>query len=81
MYAGTPYYRRQLEADGIAPSPDEMARALCVWGDRDAALDRLGAWRDAGADLVVVYPVPAQEAASSLLGTIMAAAPDPAVER
>ena len=81
IYAGTPYYHRQLEADGIAPSPDEMARALCVWGDRDAALDRLGAWRDAGADLVVVYPVPAQETASSLLGTIMAAAPDPAVER
>jgi 5,10-methylenetetrahydromethanopterin reductase len=81
MYAGIPSYRRQLEADGIAPSPDEMARALCVWGDRDAALERLAAWRDAGADLVVVYPVPAQEATSSLLGTIMAAAPDPAVER
>lgn len=80
MYAGIPTYRRQLQADGIEPSPEEMARALCVWGDRDAALERLVAWRDAGADLVVVYPVPAQEAASSLLGTIMAAAPDPAVE-
>jgi len=81
MYAGIPSYRRQLEAEGIASSPVEMARALCVWGDREAALERLAAWRDAGADLVVVYPVPAQEAASSLLGTIMAAAPDPAVER
>ncbi len=81
MYAGIPSYRRQLEADGIPPTPDEMARALCVWGDRDAALERLAAWRDAGADLVVVYPVPAQEATSSLMGTIMAAAPDPAVER
>lgn len=80
MYAGMPTYRSQLEADGVDPSPEEMARALCVWGDRDAALERLAAWRDAGADLVVVYPVPAQEAASSLMSTIMAAAPDPAVE-
>lgn len=81
MYAGIPSYRRQLEAYGIGPSPEEMARALCVWGDRDAALERLAAWRDAGADLVVIYPVPAQEAASSLMGTIMAAALNPAVER
>jgi 5,10-methylenetetrahydromethanopterin reductase len=81
MYARVPTYRRQLEADGVEPTPEEMAQALCVWGDRDAALERLAAWREAGADLVVVYPVPAQEAASSLLGTIMAAAPDPAVER
>jgi alkanesulfonate monooxygenase SsuD/methylene tetrahydromethanopterin reductase-like flavin-dependent oxidoreductase (luciferase family) len=81
MYAGVPAYRRQLQVEGIEPSPGEMARALCVWGDRDDALERLAAWRDAGADLVVVYPVPAQEAASSVMGTIMAAAPDPAVER
>src|ERR687892_598977 len=81
MYAGIPAYRRQLERDGVELSPEPMARALCVWGDRDGALDRLAAWRDAGADLVVVYPVPAQEAVSSLMGTIMAAAPDPAVER
>jgi 5,10-methylenetetrahydromethanopterin reductase len=81
MYAGIPAYRRQLEADGVEASPDRMARALCVWGDRDEALERLARWRDAGADLVVVYPVPAQEATSSLMGTIMAAAPDPSVER
>jgi 5,10-methylenetetrahydromethanopterin reductase len=80
MYAGIPSYRRQLEAEGISPDPDEMVRALCVWGDRDQALDRLAAWWEAGADLVVVYPVPAQEPASSLVGTIMAAAPNPAVE-
>jgi 5,10-methylenetetrahydromethanopterin reductase len=81
VYAAIPAYRRQLQADEVEPSPETMARALCVWGDRDPALERLTAWHEAGADLVVVYPVPAQEAASSLMGTIMAAAPDPAVER
>lgn len=81
MYAGIPAYRRQLEADGLAPTPEAMARTLCLWGDRDRALERLAAWREAGADVMVVYPVPAQEAVSSLTGTIMAAAPDPAVER
>lgn len=80
MYAGIPAYRRQFEAEGLGTEPDELVRALCVWGDRDRALARLSEWRDAGADLVVVYPVPAQEPASSLMGTIMAAAPDPAVE-
>jgi alkanesulfonate monooxygenase SsuD/methylene tetrahydromethanopterin reductase-like flavin-dependent oxidoreductase (luciferase family) len=81
MYAAIPAYRRQLEAEGVEPSPEAMARDVCVWGDRDGALERLAVWRDAGADLVVVYPVPAQEPVSSLMGTIMAAAPDPAVER
>ncbi len=80
-YAGMPAYRRQLEDEGMAPKPEEMARSLCVWGDRDRALERLAAWGDAGADLVVVYPVPAQEPVSSLMGSIMAAAPSPAVER
>lgn len=81
MYAGIPAYRRQLETDGVEPIPETMARTLCVWGDREPALERLAAWREAGADLVVVYPVLAQEAVSSLTGTIMAASPDPAVER
>jgi 5,10-methylenetetrahydromethanopterin reductase len=91
MYAAIPAYWRQLEAEGLGdladsgagdPSavPMELVDALCVRGGRDEALARLDEYRAAGADLVVVYPVTAQEPASSLLGTIMAAAPDPAVE-
>lgn len=96
MYAAVPAYRRQLEAEGLGdqasaaaeaagrgdPSavPEELVDALCVRGGRDEALARLDEYRAAGADLVVVYPVTAQEPSSSLMGTIMAAAPDPAVE-
>ncbi|HEX2030067.1 MAG TPA: LLM class flavin-dependent oxidoreductase [Actinomycetota bacterium] len=96
-YAAMPKYRRQFEAMGLgepaaaaagalaagrlADAPEALARAVCVWGGRDEALARLAAYRDAGADLVVVYPVPALEAVSSITGTILAAAPDPAVER
>jgi 5,10-methylenetetrahydromethanopterin reductase len=96
MYAAIPVYRRQLEAEGLggqAAAAAEAARrgdpsavpvglvdALCVRGGRDEALARLDEYRAAGADLVVVYPVTAQEPASSLMGTIMAAAPDPSVE-
>jgi alkanesulfonate monooxygenase SsuD/methylene tetrahydromethanopterin reductase-like flavin-dependent oxidoreductase (luciferase family) len=90
-YAGFPNYARQFEAMGLgepagaaaAGDPrggEVLARALCVWGDRDQALSRLGQWRDAGADLVVVYPVPALEPFSSVLGTVVAAAPSPALE-
>lgn len=96
MYVAIPAYRRQLEAEGLGdqasaaaeaagrgdPSavPEELVDALCVRGGRDEALARLDEYRAAGADLVVVYPVTAQEPSSSLMGTIMAAAPDPAVE-
>jgi 5,10-methylenetetrahydromethanopterin reductase len=96
MYASMPAYRRQLEAEGLGGQaaaaaeaagrgdrsavPVELVDALCVRGGRDEALARLDEYRAAGADLVIVYPVAAQEPASSLLGTIMAAAPDPALE-
>jgi 5,10-methylenetetrahydromethanopterin reductase len=95
-YAGIPAYRRQLEAEGLADLagaaadagrrrqfdqiPLELVDALCIRGGRDEATERIDQYRAAGADLVVIYPVPAQEAASSLMATIMAAAPDPAVE-
>jgi 5,10-methylenetetrahydromethanopterin reductase len=96
MYASIPAYRRQLEADGLGdlaaaavearrmgdpPAvPEALVDALCIRGGRDEAVARLDEYRAAGADLVVVYPVTAQEPASSLMGTIMAAAPDPSVE-
>jgi alkanesulfonate monooxygenase SsuD/methylene tetrahydromethanopterin reductase-like flavin-dependent oxidoreductase (luciferase family) len=97
MYAALPPYRRQLASVGLgeeadraaravdAGRPDEvpetLVRALCVLGPPEEARVRFGAFVDAGADLVVVYPVTTQDPASSLLGTLMAAAPDPAVER
>src|SRR5919108_1319873 len=55
-YAGFANYARQFEAIGLgeparaaaAGDPrgrEELARALTVWGDRDAALSRLREWR------------------------------------
>ncbi len=81
MYAAIPAYRAQLESVGLPPTDlDALVRKLCVHGTRELAVERLDAWREAGADLVVVYPVTAQEPGSSLVGTIMAAAPSTAVE-
>lgn len=60
--------------------PDRVVEATCVFGDRESALHRLGEYAEAGADLVAVYPVPAREAVSSISGTMMAVAPNPAVE-
>lgn len=96
QYAAMPKYLRQFESLGLGHAaraavaaasagrleevPGGLVTAVCVWGSRDEALSRLAAYRDAGADLVVVYPVPAREAVSSITGTVLAAAPDPAVE-
>jgi alkanesulfonate monooxygenase SsuD/methylene tetrahydromethanopterin reductase-like flavin-dependent oxidoreductase (luciferase family) len=96
LYASIPAYRHQLERedmgrlaaaaadahrrDSPGDVPEELVDALCVTGGRDDALARLEEYRAAGADQVVVYPVPAQEPVSSLMGTIMAAGPDPSVE-
>jgi 5,10-methylenetetrahydromethanopterin reductase len=94
-YAAMPKYRRQFEAMGLgeearaAQPPDDgrwdhvsraLVEAVCVLGTREEAHDRLAEYHRAGADLVVVYPVPAQEAVSSIMGTVLAAAPDPSVE-
>lgn len=96
QYATMDTYRRQFEAMGLGAEaraaahawtsgrpdrvPSSLLGAVCVWGTREEALQRLGEYGRAGADLVVVYPVPAQEAVSSTMGTLLAAAPDPAVE-
>lgn len=95
-YAAMGRYRDQFEAMGLGPEAraavgvsgsgtpgrgaDALVEAVCVRGGRDQALARLGEYADAGSDLVVVYPVAAQEAASSIMGSLLAAAPDPAVE-
>lgn len=88
-YAGMPHYLRQLEAMGLgeaaraarAGDPAALVDSLCARGGREEVFGRLGEYRAAGADLVVVYPVPVLDAVSSILGTIMALAPHPAVER
>jgi alkanesulfonate monooxygenase SsuD/methylene tetrahydromethanopterin reductase-like flavin-dependent oxidoreductase (luciferase family) len=96
QYAAIEKYRRQFESMGLRAEaeaaaeawtsgrieevPESLVAAICVRGTREEALARLAEYGQAGADLVVLYPVPAQEAVSSTMGTVLAAAPDPAVE-
>jgi len=91
QYAAYPAYARQLSAVGLgaeaeraaaahrtgsaADVPERLVRELCVLGGRRGALGRLEAYRDAGADLPIVYPVPVGEPAPSILGTLLALAP------
>jgi 5,10-methylenetetrahydromethanopterin reductase len=67
-YASYPSYARQFEAMGVEPSAEAVVDAICLRGDRDAAEDRLDAYRRAGADLPVVYPIlaPGEGADASL---------------
>jgi alkanesulfonate monooxygenase SsuD/methylene tetrahydromethanopterin reductase-like flavin-dependent oxidoreductase (luciferase family) len=96
LYASLPAYRAQFEAMGFGAEAEAAARALesgrpeqvpvdlvrdvAVMGTREEALARFDAYRRAGADLVLCYPVPARDPLSSILGTVMAAAPTPALE-
>jgi 5,10-methylenetetrahydromethanopterin reductase len=96
QYAAMPHYRRQLEGLGLGEQaaraaaaaqtgklgdvPEELVRELCLVGRATAAAARLQEYRRAGADLPVAYPVPALDPASSVLGTILALAPSPALE-
>ena len=94
QYAAIPHYRRQMERMGLGEAaveaahalgsgdmekvPETLVRTLAVMGGRDEALARFAAFHDAGADLVLVYPVPALDPFSSIMGTLLTAAPDPA---
>ena len=91
QYASMPHYRRQMEAMGLgeaaaaaASGPgavsDDLVRKLCLLGDPADAARRLDEFREAGADLPVVYPVPAREPVSSIMGTVLALAPTPAIQ-
>jgi alkanesulfonate monooxygenase SsuD/methylene tetrahydromethanopterin reductase-like flavin-dependent oxidoreductase (luciferase family) len=66
-----------LENDGHPRDvvADRLIEETCVWGEPEKARARLSEYAEAGATLVVVYPVAAGEAVSSLSGTLMAAAP------
>jgi alkanesulfonate monooxygenase SsuD/methylene tetrahydromethanopterin reductase-like flavin-dependent oxidoreductase (luciferase family) len=97
QYASIPHYRHQLEQMGLGEEaaiaakavqagradevPEALVKALAVVGGRREALGRLDAYRSAGADLVLCYPVAALDPFSSILGTVLAASPNPAVER
>jgi 5,10-methylenetetrahydromethanopterin reductase len=89
QYASIPHYRAHFEQMGLADEaaaaaagddPGPLIRAVALVGDAKAAARRLQAYGDAGADLAVVYPVPALEPVSSMLGTILALAPEPTLE-
>jgi alkanesulfonate monooxygenase SsuD/methylene tetrahydromethanopterin reductase-like flavin-dependent oxidoreductase (luciferase family) len=56
-YTSYPSYARQFEAMGVEPTAEGAVDAVCLRGDRVGAKDRLEAYREAGADLPVVYPV------------------------
>ena len=94
QYASYPAYRRQFEAVGLGAEaetaanadrdgtgvPDALLDAVTIRGDAASAGERLMAYRDAGADLPIVYPVATLEPVSSNLSTLFALAPLPAVE-
>ena len=88
MYAAMPHYRAQLSRIGLEAEAEEaaggsgerLARSVCAWGTRSSADSRLDSYRQAGADLVVVYPVAVRDVAPSLFGTVLGLAPSPALE-
>jgi alkanesulfonate monooxygenase SsuD/methylene tetrahydromethanopterin reductase-like flavin-dependent oxidoreductase (luciferase family) len=93
QYASFPAYARQFHAAGLGPEasaaeaahrggvpdevPERLVREVCLLGGRRESRARLAAYRAAGADLPVVYPVPVGEPAPSILGTLLAMAPGP----
>jgi alkanesulfonate monooxygenase SsuD/methylene tetrahydromethanopterin reductase-like flavin-dependent oxidoreductase (luciferase family) len=93
LYASLPNYRPQFERMGLGEEaglaaaafqanrpeevPGSMVDALCVRGTREAWTERAAAFRAAGADLILCYPVAALDPFSSVLGTTLACAPEP----
>lgn len=86
QYASYPAYARQFEQVGLGPEaadaasarrldevPEALVRALCALGEE--APGRIDAYREAGADLPVVYPVATSDAAASIGSTLSALAP------
>jgi alkanesulfonate monooxygenase SsuD/methylene tetrahydromethanopterin reductase-like flavin-dependent oxidoreductase (luciferase family) len=88
-YASYRAYRRQFEQVGLGPQaavagqahragrsedvPEVLVRSVCAVGD--GARDRLDAFREAGADLPIVYPVATADPAASIEATLRALAP------
>jgi alkanesulfonate monooxygenase SsuD/methylene tetrahydromethanopterin reductase-like flavin-dependent oxidoreductase (luciferase family) len=91
-YASYPGYARQFAAAGLGAEataaamaheagrpddvPEALVRTVCLTGDPAAARAGLSRFRDAGADLPVVYPVPAgDDPASGIRATLEALTP------
>lgn len=75
-YVSYPAYRRQFEAMSFETTAEAAVEAVCLRGDLDRARDRLHAYREAGADLPVVYPVlAAGERADASIATLSVLAP------
>ena len=73
-YASYPAYRRQFAAWGLGDAtPAGLAAAVCLSGEPASAAARLRAFADAGADLPVVYPVPAGADPAASIGTTLRA--------
>ena len=88
-YASYRAYRRQFEQVGLGPQaavagqahragrsedvPEVLVRSVCAVGD--GARDRLDAFREAGADLPIVYPVATADPSASIEATLRALAP------
>jgi alkanesulfonate monooxygenase SsuD/methylene tetrahydromethanopterin reductase-like flavin-dependent oxidoreductase (luciferase family) len=89
-YASYPAYARQFEQLGLGAEaaaaaqahrsgrpegvPEGLVHAVSAFGDR--APGRISEFREAGADLPVVYPVPVGEPSASIEATLLALAPD-----
>ena len=83
-YASYPAYARQFAQMGLDPGdPGSLVDAVCLTGEPQQARERLGAYRHAGAELPVVYPVAAPGdrgspgAAQLVLRTLEIFAPSP----
>jgi alkanesulfonate monooxygenase SsuD/methylene tetrahydromethanopterin reductase-like flavin-dependent oxidoreductase (luciferase family) len=76
-YAAYPAYARQFAAMGVEATAEGVVEAVCLRGDADRARRRLEAYREAGADLPVVYPVLAPgDGAEASIATLQPLAPD-----
>jgi 5,10-methylenetetrahydromethanopterin reductase len=75
-YASYPSYARQFRAMGVDATAEAVVEAICLRSDPGEARERLEAYRAAGADLPVVYPVLAPgETASASIATLTPLAP------
>jgi len=93
-YASYPAYARQFEAVGLGEEarraaealrsahlsgvPERLVREVCIVGSTHDARARLEAYRSAGADLPVVYPVPVGAPGPSIRATLDALSPEAA---